>query len=353
MKCEGARSAHNVSNVMNLIGDVHGKVAVLVDDMIDTAGTITNAAKALQENGAREVYACSTHAVFSPPAIERLSSGVFQEVPSPVLSWILIFAFSGHRDEHHSRSGRKSVPRADGPLRCQSTGGDHLAGPQRLIYHVLATVLAPMQSRIETLKDQQSAVGSIKTIISVCTSAVTAINCAWHYPITALIFAVFAGSTVSVMASSEEEKFRSLLSRVGLKVNRATISNTFRQDATVAQVLPWIVENVTDECVVDPQLQRDYKHFEGRLSLPLDQVTQPLSLSPQQVSPPQTDEHEERGDYFSYWNVEDALDLDQIEAELQAHFSKREQEMSMLGGLIENLVEQTETTDETYERLWE
>lgn len=74
------RSAHNVSNVMNLIGDVDGKVAVLVDDMIDTAGTITNAAQALHDHGAREVYACATHAVFSPPAIERLSSGVFQEV---------------------------------------------------------------------------------------------------------------------------------------------------------------------------------------------------------------------------------------------------------------------------------
>lgn len=74
------RSAHNVSEVMNLIGDVRGKVAVLVDDMIDTAGTITNAAKQLQKEGAREVYACATHAVFSPPAIERLSSGVFQEV---------------------------------------------------------------------------------------------------------------------------------------------------------------------------------------------------------------------------------------------------------------------------------
>ncbi|PNW80122.1 hypothetical protein CHLRE_08g378850v5 [Chlamydomonas reinhardtii] len=74
------RSAHNVSEVMNLIGDVKGKVAVLVDDMIDTAGTITNAAKVLQKEGAREVYACATHAVFSPPAVERLSSGVFQEV---------------------------------------------------------------------------------------------------------------------------------------------------------------------------------------------------------------------------------------------------------------------------------
>lgn len=74
------RSAHNVSEVMNLIGDVKGKVAVLVDDMIDTAGTILNAGKALHLEGAREVYACTSHAVFSPPAIERLSSGVFQEV---------------------------------------------------------------------------------------------------------------------------------------------------------------------------------------------------------------------------------------------------------------------------------
>lgn len=53
---------------------------MLVDDMIDTAGTITNAAKVLRQEGAREVYACATHAVFSPPAVERLSSGVFQEV---------------------------------------------------------------------------------------------------------------------------------------------------------------------------------------------------------------------------------------------------------------------------------
>jgi ribose-phosphate pyrophosphokinase len=74
------RSAHNVSEVMNLIGDVKGKVAVLVDDMIDTAGTITNAAKVLKSSGAREIYVCATHAVFSPPAIERLSSGIFQEV---------------------------------------------------------------------------------------------------------------------------------------------------------------------------------------------------------------------------------------------------------------------------------
>ncbi|XP_008448725.2 ribose-phosphate pyrophosphokinase 1 isoform X1 [Cucumis melo] len=74
------RQAHNVAEVMNLIGDVKGKVAVMVDDMIDTAGTISKGAALLHQEGAREVYACCTHAVFSPPAIERLSSGLFQEV---------------------------------------------------------------------------------------------------------------------------------------------------------------------------------------------------------------------------------------------------------------------------------
>lgn len=74
------RQAHNVAEVMNIIGDVRGKTAVLVDDMIDTAGTITEAGKALRLHGASQVYACATHAVFSPPAIERLSSGVFEEV---------------------------------------------------------------------------------------------------------------------------------------------------------------------------------------------------------------------------------------------------------------------------------
>jgi ribose-phosphate pyrophosphokinase len=74
------RQAHNVAEVMNLIGDVKGKTAVLVDDMIDTAGTILEGAKLLRKEGARQVYACATHAVFSGPAIERLSSGDFEEV---------------------------------------------------------------------------------------------------------------------------------------------------------------------------------------------------------------------------------------------------------------------------------
>ncbi|XP_024381302.1 ribose-phosphate pyrophosphokinase 1 [Physcomitrium patens] len=74
------RQGHNVSEVMNLIGDVKGKVAVMLDDMIDTAGTIFNGAALLHAEGAREVYACCTHAVFSPPAIERLAGGLFHEV---------------------------------------------------------------------------------------------------------------------------------------------------------------------------------------------------------------------------------------------------------------------------------
>ena len=74
------RQAHNVAEVMNVVGDVAGKTAVLVDDMIDTAGTITEGARVLREQGARQVYACATHAVFSPPAIERLSNGCLEEV---------------------------------------------------------------------------------------------------------------------------------------------------------------------------------------------------------------------------------------------------------------------------------
>ncbi|TMW92322.1 hypothetical protein EJD97_013213 [Solanum chilense] len=71
---------HNHAEVMNLIGDVKGKVAVMVDDMIDTAGTICKGAELLHEEGAREIYACCTHGVFSPPAIGMLSSGLFEEV---------------------------------------------------------------------------------------------------------------------------------------------------------------------------------------------------------------------------------------------------------------------------------
>ena len=71
----------NVSEVMNIIGDVQGKTCIIVDDIIDTAGTICNAAAALVERGgAKEVYGCATHGVLSGPAIERIENSVFKEM---------------------------------------------------------------------------------------------------------------------------------------------------------------------------------------------------------------------------------------------------------------------------------
>lgn len=74
------RPKPNVSEVMNIIGDVKGKTAVIIDDIIDTAGTIALAADALIEQGAKEVYACCTHPVLSGPAIERLESSQIKEL---------------------------------------------------------------------------------------------------------------------------------------------------------------------------------------------------------------------------------------------------------------------------------
>ena len=74
------RPKANVSEIMNIIGDVKGKKVILVDDMIDTAGTITNAANALKERGAIEVDACCTHAVLSGPAIKRIEESAITEL---------------------------------------------------------------------------------------------------------------------------------------------------------------------------------------------------------------------------------------------------------------------------------
>jgi ribose-phosphate pyrophosphokinase len=74
------RPKANVSEVMNIIGDIEGKNVILVDDMIDTAGTITQGAKALKDFGAKEVYACCTHPVLSGPAIERIENSVIKEL---------------------------------------------------------------------------------------------------------------------------------------------------------------------------------------------------------------------------------------------------------------------------------
>ena len=77
---EKRRPMPNVSEVMSVIGDFKGKHAILVDDMVDTAGTITNAANYLIENGAKDVYIAATHGVFSGKAIERLSDSSVKEV---------------------------------------------------------------------------------------------------------------------------------------------------------------------------------------------------------------------------------------------------------------------------------
>lgn len=74
------RQKANVCEVMNIIGDVRDKRVILVDDMIDTAGTLCNAAAALVESGAKEVYACATHGVLSGPAIDRIKNSVIKEV---------------------------------------------------------------------------------------------------------------------------------------------------------------------------------------------------------------------------------------------------------------------------------
>ncbi len=74
------RPEPNVAEVMNIVGDVSGKTAILVDDIIDTAGTITLAASALIESGAKEVYASCTHPVLSGPALERIEKSPIKEL---------------------------------------------------------------------------------------------------------------------------------------------------------------------------------------------------------------------------------------------------------------------------------
>ena len=74
------RPKPNVSEVMNIIGDIKDKRVIMVDDMIDTAGTITHGAQALMDRGAKEVFACCTHPVLSGPAIERIENSPIKEL---------------------------------------------------------------------------------------------------------------------------------------------------------------------------------------------------------------------------------------------------------------------------------
>ena len=74
------RPEPNKAEVMNIIGDIQGKTCIMIDDMIDTAGSICAGAQALMDAGAKEVYACATHPIFSGPAIERLTNSPIKEV---------------------------------------------------------------------------------------------------------------------------------------------------------------------------------------------------------------------------------------------------------------------------------
>ncbi|GGB12871.1 ribose-phosphate diphosphokinase [Macrococcus hajekii] len=74
------RPKPNVAEVMNIVGDINGKTAIIIDDIIDTAGTISIAAQALIDKGANEVYACCTHPVLSGPAFERITDSAIKEL---------------------------------------------------------------------------------------------------------------------------------------------------------------------------------------------------------------------------------------------------------------------------------
>lgn len=79
LKCDLAmidkrRTGRNIAKAMNIVGDVEGKECIIFDDMIDTAGTLIEACKALKDHGATKVYACATHPIFSPPALERIAN---------------------------------------------------------------------------------------------------------------------------------------------------------------------------------------------------------------------------------------------------------------------------------------
>lgn len=74
------RPEHNVAEITHVIGEVEGKTCIVADDMIDTAGSVTEGARALMNNGARAVYVAATHGIFSPPAYERIESAPIEEV---------------------------------------------------------------------------------------------------------------------------------------------------------------------------------------------------------------------------------------------------------------------------------
>ena len=87
---------------MNIIGDVKGKRVIILDDMIDTAGTVVQAAAALEEEGAVEVYVCCTHAVLSGPAIERIET--IEDLKEVIVTDTIPLRDAGRQCKKKSRS---------------------------------------------------------------------------------------------------------------------------------------------------------------------------------------------------------------------------------------------------------
>jgi ribose-phosphate pyrophosphokinase len=74
------RPDKNVAEILHVIGEVEGKTAILIDDMVDTAGTMVEAAEALKKHGAKEIYACATHPILSGSAVERIALSEIKEL---------------------------------------------------------------------------------------------------------------------------------------------------------------------------------------------------------------------------------------------------------------------------------
>ena len=116
------RPAPNVSEVMNIVGDVRGKRAMIVDDLIDTAGTLTSAARAIVSAGAVDVSACATHAVFSGDAVQRIQDSPLQHV---VVTDTIPLSASG---QECKKVAVKSVARLLGEAIKRVHHGDSISG---------------------------------------------------------------------------------------------------------------------------------------------------------------------------------------------------------------------------------
>ena len=123
------RPSANVAEVVNIIGDVKGRDAIIVDDLIDTAGTLGAAARAVMEKGARAVYACASHGVLSGAAIERINK-------SPLSELIIT-------DSIPPRAGRQRLPEGEDPHRLAAAGRGHQAHPPGRLHQLPVHLSSP------------------------------------------------------------------------------------------------------------------------------------------------------------------------------------------------------------------